>query len=326
MSEISHKRFRKDISDTNISFNSPKKINQNKTLDNSNLSISGITDFEYFQLNLHKMKKLHPQLDSTDLELDVVMEPEYSEHEQQVIRNLEADSNSTNAGILSLLKSQKDTSFKIDKIDKKLATISTKVDINAKNIEIINENVSHHDRLILKNLESVNYMKQEKIDKEIFISGFEKVPNEATVIAELCSFYDYEVNIVQSFRIIPTNGGDGGFKAFVNVVFCTKSDQIKFLKTVREKGPINEARLAGIVKPSDVNGATSAAQAPTRELKISRRLTQENRDVIKELQELGNGKNYKIRFRNCFYEVQFVQGGRFITMPSTEHIKLYTEQ
>lgn len=323
MSEIKKKRYRKDISDLNISFNSPKKINQNKSLDRSNLSISGITDFEYFQLNLHKMKKLQ-QLESTDLELDIDMEPDYSEEEKQVMRNLEADPNATNAGILSLLKSQKDTSFKVDNIDKKLTKISKQVDINTKNIDIINENVSHHDSLILKNLESVNFMKQEKIDKEIFISGFEKVPIEATVITELCQFYDYEVNIVQSVRIIPTNGGEGGFKAFVNVVFCTKADQIKFLKTVRDKGPINEARLAGI-KPSDENGGTST-EVPTRELKISRRLTQENRDVIKQLQELGKGKNLKIRFRNCFYEVQFVQGGRFITMPSTEHIKLYTQQ
>lgn len=290
---------------SNLSLNFSKKI-----------SLSGISDFEFFQLNLHKMQKLD-QLNSTEIEQE-------DADDQESVENLELNHLLTlpdpqlvdlMKAIACVVKVTTKTSKEVSSINKKMCSLAKKVDNNSNNIKIINNNANLQHNQIMKNIESINYLKQEKIDKEVFISGFATVPDDKLALKELFKFYNTPQNKIQTCRIIPVKNPDGSIKgAFMNLQFCTKEDQIAFLKTVKDKGPITSKT----VMPS------TSGTPDGKKLKISRRLTIENRQVIGRLLSLQEqGKISKTRFRNCFYQVQPLGQDKFIPIPSTDHLDMY---
>lgn len=312
-----------------VSSNKSKKFCDNSSLDANNfyknLSFS-VTEFDYFQLNMHRMKKLDnlnsTEMDCEDIEDDVV-DPVDTEI-QAILENPNPSLVDVMKGIASLLKKSNTTSKGVSSINKQLSNLSTRVDLNTKNINILSNNADLQNNIIMKNLENVNYLKQDKIDREIFISGFEKIPDDKIVVKELCKFYNMQQNAIKSYRSIPSKNVDGSLKAaFMNVEFCTKQDQIKLLKSVKEVG---QPTLKALTNPSSPSQSSTAnlQVLDGKKIKISRRLTAENRNVIGRLRVLLDEKKIaKVRFRNCFYELQPLKETKFLTIPSVEHLEHY---
>lgn len=316
--------------DNSVISNSSKKICDRFSdfAKNFSLSISE-TDFNYFHQNLHKMKKI-TQLNSTEISSDNEDNENLNDNEdqdieiQQILDNQNPSLLDVMKGIAGQMKKSNKVYKCINSINKKLSNLTKKVDINSKNIVTLNNNANLQNVMIMNNLENVNYIKQDKIDREVFISGFGKMPEDSkVVIKELCKFYSTPHNSIKTYRTIPSKNIDGSIKgAFMNIEFCTKEDHIKFLKAVKEKGQPTMQALNS-TSPS-ANPTTSTQQNnDARKIKISRRLTIENRKVIGRLRILLDEKKIeKIRFRNCFYEILPLQQERFLAIPSTEHLDL----
>lgn len=345
MFSVNNNNNSKNISDNSIENNN--KITENNKrgrnssffLDNSvenkskkvcekfhsnSISLS-LTEFEYFQLNLHKMKRIEI-LNSTETQMEVENDVEEVEdvedvedpEAQQILANKNPSLHDVMKTLANLTKTTNKTCKQVTSINTKLSTLTKKVDINSKNILILNSNAEVHDKIIMRNLENVNFIKQDKIDREVFVSGFDKMPDDRCVIKEICKFYNLPQNQIKSNRVIPSKNADGSFKnAFMNIEFCLKEDQINFLKAVRQVGQMT---LKSVIP----NISSTSSQNDSRKLKISRRLTIENRQVINRLRALlDENKIAKVRFRNCFYEIKPLQQENFVKIPSTEHLDLY---
>lgn len=308
------------FSDLSVLANNSKKLCDNP---GPNFSIS-VTEFEFFQLNLHKMNRLD-QLNSTEadevIENDPIINTEDTEDPdvQQLLSNPNPSLHDVVKSLANLTIITKQTRSNVTSINSKLSTITKKVEINSKNINTLNTNAQIQYNIVMKNLENVNFMKQEKIDNEIFVSGFEQIPDEKLVIKEFCKFYSLPHNTIKEYRVIPSKNSDGSIKsAFMNIQFCLKADHIKCLKAVRETGPLP---LNNVTPSLSSSSSTTTHNPKSKKLKISRRLTIENKKVISRLQPLLDEKKIsKIRYRNCFYEMMPLQQSKFIPVPSVEHL------
>lgn len=227
----------------------------------------------------------------------------------------EMSNNDLATGISLLISMQKSTLDRFDSLDKKLSAVNIKTNTNTKNIDIIHQNSLYQTDLIYKNIESASYFKQDKIDKEVFLSGFPSVPDEKIVVKELCKLYKVQLNSIKHHKAIPVKNSDGTIKsAYMIIEFATKEDHIQFIQNKNTTGQPTLAKLTH----QEVNDVTKKI------IKISRRLSIENRQIIHKLRELQTAnKIIKIRFRNCFYEVLVKQDGKFQPIPSMPHLNVF---
>lgn len=263
------------------------------------------------------MKKLEVLNSTESNKMDYLEGNQPSENDKminEIINSAEVSNNDIMKGIAMLLEGQKSMQANIEKIDKALKEVTDDVKLNTKNIEIVNENCAKNNDLILQNVIAINHLKQEKIDNEIFLSGLSELPDDKYAIKELLRFYDTPRNHVISYRAAPVNKPNGKKATFMFIMFATKEDQIQFLDKVRKKGTINRATL--------LENKTAADEA--KSLKVSRSLTPENRKIITRLSAALNDKKIKkVRYRNCCYQFQPLTNEAFITVPTSEHLKLY---
>lgn len=309
-------------SDKETEYSIDKKLNNNSSPNNSfnnTLEISDLSlntsEMAMFNNSIFNSLKVLESLDTTQND-SMETDETPTENDQMLQKIIQT---SDNGGIVSnndllkvILNGQEKTDTRLVKIDKKLSDISSKVDLNEENIQIVQKNCAINRGLILRNLASVNYIKQEKIDDEVFVSGFATIADEKTLVKKLCKTFNTPENSIKSHHSIQTKK-DGGIKSMLNIKFCTKEDQIKFLTSARAK-PID--RAAVLDKP----GLDDTGKA----IKISRRLTPENRQVISNLLEKQSKNLIKsIRYRNCTYQFQPLTDDKYIAVPSIEHLQLY---
>lgn len=313
--------------DTSVLFNELKKFNKEKSSDsssaNNSLKFSGlsleISEFEVFKCNLFTMKQLQA-LNSTENNMDFEEEDVPNESDK-ILADLAKFSNTSDVpnnallkGIMHIIEGQKNTDTKIEKLDKKLSGVSNLAELNKNNIQIINENCLVNNKLILKNLANVNFIKQDKIDDEVFLTGFHVIDDDKYLIKELVKFYEIAQNCIRSYRVVPVKNDDGSVKStYLFIKFAIKDDQIKFLTAVRTKGSITRAMLSKEKKAGD----------ETKKIKISRSLTPENRKVITRLSGLLEDKKIAgIKYRNCCYQLKPLNEDKFLPIPSIEHLDL----
>lgn len=306
--------------DAETEYNAEKKINnnsspiQNNSLDISDLSMNS-SEMALFNNSKFNSLKALETLHSTDSdEMDTDETPTENDKKlQKIIATSENGGDISNSDLLKvILNGQEKTDTRLIKIDKKLSEVTRKADLNTNNIRILQENCVVNHGLILKNLASVNYIKQEKIDDEVVVSGFATIADEKVVIKKICKKYNTPENSIKSHHAIETKK-NGVIKSILNIKFCTKEDQIKFLASARAI-PIDRAAL---LDSSDLNDAGKG-------IKVSRRLTYENRQVLIRLLENQSNKLIKvIRYKNCHYQFQPLTEDNFFAVPSIEHLKLY---
>lgn len=314
--------LKKQNRDTSSSNSQNSGLNRSLPISESSQTYSSlklsleIDEFDMFNAGAMKgLEVFNSTENNVEEDQDVSMtDPE----NDRILEELTANSNTGSAsndcimkGIAALLKGQKSTDARIVKLDKKITEAGNKANVNERNIKTIHENCIYNNNLILKNIENVNYLKQEKIDDEIFVSGFAEIPDLKYTIKELFKFYDMPQNTIKSYKSFPVTK-NSVITTFLNIKFCTKEDQIKFLVKFRAK-PINR----------DVLLEQKTAADAAKKIRISRRLTFENRQVLgKVVKLLEEKKIHAIRYRNCCYQTQLVNEGNFISIPSCEHLKM----
>lgn len=306
--------------DAETEYNEEKKLNnnssptQNNSLDISDLSLNSSEMALFNNSKFSSLKSLETfhNLDSDEMDTDETP-TENDEKLQKIIDTSENGGDISNSDLLKvILSGQEKTDTRLIKIDKKLSEVTRKADLNTNNIRILQENCVVNHGLILKNLASVNYLKQEKIDDEIVVSGFASIADEKTLIKKLCKKFNTPENSIRSHHAIETKK-DGVTKSILNIKFCKKEDHIKFLSSAKAN-PMDRAALL------DNPGLNDAG----KEIKISRRLTYENRQVlIRLLENQSNNLIKTIRYKNCQYQFQPLTDNKFFGVPSIEHLKLY---
>lgn len=219
------------------------------------------------------------------------------------------------AGIVATLKILVNVEKDVKTTNNKIKLLENEIECNSGNIEINRENIHYNHDLILKNIENVNFVKQQQIDNNVLISGFSTKPNEEVAIQEILTIYDFPLNVVQSTKSFETKGtAKQQKKGMLFVKFKYKEDQIDFLKKREIYGPIYQSQIL----------PEASQETHDNQLTISRCLTAENRDVINQLRSLNKfNKIYAIRYRNCCFQMQIHQNEIFIPIPSTEHLKKY---
>lgn len=317
-----NKRNRNTSFDENLSFNSSKKKALNNTttfstLLNDNCDFSDISlissEMEMFKVNLLKPDFLNSTMsDSPEKNDDPASE--IDKFSEELKGKKEVSNNDLATGISMLISMNKSTNNRLESLDNKLTAVNVQANINTKNIDLIHRNTLVQADLIFKNIESVCYFKQDKIDKEIFLSGFPAVPDERIIIKELCKLYKVQQNTIKHHRTVTIKNKDGTTKsAYMVIKFATKEDQIQFLQNKNVTGQPTLAKLTN----QEVN------ENNKRIIKISRRLSVENRQIIQKLREYQTAnKIVKIRFKNCFYEVLAKQDGKFQPIPSIPHLNM----
>lgn len=155
---------------------SPKKDNNSKSValvvkSDSDYFIS-VNSFEQLQLDNLSMSGL-TKLNTTDIE-DPNMGLEVSDNSNIMdfiekneskkspkIEDLMAGITATLRMLVSVQKDVKTTNSKIKLLD-------SKIELNSGNIQINHDNVQYNHELILKNIENVNFIKQQQIDRRNF--------------------------------------------------------------------------------------------------------------------------------------------------------------
>lgn len=293
----------------------PKKFYKN-TKKSADLSLS-ITEFEYFQYNLDKTasnSKLQSTLNDMDWDEEVNAE-EGKDDIQDIIQSLEGKEKPTVedavTGIIKVLKCLSE--FKT--INQQISSLNRKTSENSTNIKTVHENVNHNHVLILKNIESVNFLKQQQVDNNVMMSGFPKLPDEKFVKKSFCKIYSVPENAIESTKTFETNNSNPkASKALMFFTFRNKQDQINLMKKKQEIGEVNLSQFT----------QNSTNEDKKKILKVSRCLSLENRQVISQLRHLIDIKSIlTIRYRNCCFQMQIEEDGKFIPVPSIEHLKQY---
>lgn len=160
----------------------------------------------------------------------------------------------------------------------------------------------------------INLLKQQKLDCDIILSGFEQKLDETlqiTAVNNLCRLYDMKTSAIinhYSFETVPKHF-PGKKRGFVVISFATKNDQIFFNSKRKLSGPTTIAQLTGKNLEND------------KLLHCSSRLTKENAEISRELNLLkSDGKINGIRFRNSCIQYQEVEGSRFISVNTIEQL------
>lgn len=315
--------------------NLPKKQNINISNPNisrtSELSFSGFNESDLFYLRLRNMKDLIPNSTELDMELDdsVSNNQPPSEVDQFLVEygsrpNLDGVSNGDlMRGLLAIVKNLKSVEVKIGNLERKVTSINNQVKINSGNIAICNDNIKRYRDLALESIAGTNFNKQDKIDNQVFITGLGNQPNVKLVITELCKYYDIPRNSITSHKVIQIKDRNGQQKgSLMNMGFAEKEDQIDFLIKVNDKAAMKYVdKPVTSAQTSASSTSTAQTSASTRELRISRRLTMENRVVLGELKRLqANNQIFSIRYRNCCYQYKLTERDDFIPAPSIQHL------
>lgn len=160
---------------------------------------------------------------------------------------------------------------------------------------------------------ATNIMQQEKIDKDVIISGFPeefKFNMEEDFITKLCDYYIFNRNLISNFFSFQNFSK----KIFIVLTFVDKKSQILFKQTCKQKGPF----ILGTIQTSNTPTQTSSRDIP---LRINNRITKTNQEIIRELRELLEKKQITaIRFRNSCFQYKKNENSAFTSACTLDHI------
>lgn len=246
-------------------------------------------------------KRTIEDLDNSESDMstdNIVIEDETTKNAssklQQLATVIEPSNKQIMEGIQSMFALLSSSHSKITNIEKKIATIDTKLSDHGSRIKKLEATTDTLRDDVDKNTATVNYFKQKEIDNKVLISGFQAVPDHQTVSKTILALYEMSDSPHSSYsyqRTITTKEGQKMTVGALVIEFCSKSDQIKFISRKKAKGPI-------MLKQLFHNGGD-------QKLKIFGILTEENVKIQKKVRSLlEDDLITEIKFKNCTFIIK----------------------
>lgn len=163
---------------------------------------------------------------------------------------------------------------------------------------------------INSNRTEINYLKQLRVDNDIMITNIPAKPEKENVL-NFCQYYKIPPTNITNFYTYQSKSASGD-KFNLIVTFISKTAQISFRESKRTIGPITANNIITNKLPEKDN----------RQLKVFARLIPENVEIQKELRSLLSSNKIKgIRYRNCSFQIQLLDQGDYVAVPTMETLR-----
>lgn len=172
---------------------------------------------------------------------------------------------------MEILRSHKSSLADQEGFKKQLSDVTKKTVENTISIHNVQSDFSND---VMTLTAKINKAEQQRIDDEIFISGFSSKPDADFAVNELCKLFNFPISsISKKYSYEFLNRSKNIKEGHVVIKFNSKTDQINFNKIKLQHGPVFVDQLM-----------VNTPNNPTRQsLKISNRHTPSNRSIIASL-------------------------------------------
>ena len=220
-------------------------------------------------------------------------------------------------GIILSLRQLINLETTVSKLRHEITTVKTELK------EVKDENQENKAE-ILRMRGELNQLHQSKLDNDVIFTGFVGEPDLNKVADQMCQFYDFDAAKISNCYYFNTKGRNESNSpqdlsrsrsppAIVVMSFQDKSAQIDFTTKRKRKGPM-----------TTMDFYENVPEKENRRINCSNRLTKTNQQIITDLRSLhANKLIFKIRYRNCSFEVMEKENSAMTPIRTLEHLAVF---